>query len=129
MANQKAQDKLIVVKHKPGIKRKRRLMFITGLVIMGAACFWLGEYQSRYLHQQALAKLETLSIDYSALKESDAKQRQQVANLQSGRTIDDLAKHFERIITTDSFPQKHHHPQLTVMPLTIEKQASFSLQH
>lgn len=92
MANQKAQDKLIVVKHKPGIKRKRRLMFITGLVIMGAACFWLGEYQSRYLHQQALAKLETLSIDYSALKESDAKQRQQVANLQSGRTIDDLAK-------------------------------------
>jgi cell division protein FtsB len=92
MANRKAQDKLIVVKHKPGIKRKRRLMFITGLLVMGAACFWLGEFQSRYLHQQTLAKLNALSIEYSALKESDAQLRQQVANLESGRAIDGLAK-------------------------------------
>lgn len=92
MANRKAQDKLIVVKHKPGIKRKRRLMFITGLVVMGAACFWLGELQSRYLHQQTLAKLDALTIEYSILKESDTQLRQHVANLESGRTIDDLAK-------------------------------------
>lgn len=92
MANRKAQDKLIVVKHKPGIKRKRRLVFITGLVVMGAACFWLGEFQSRYLHSQTLAKLNALSIDYTVLKENETKLRQQVANLESGRTIDGLAK-------------------------------------
>ena len=63
MANRKAQDKLIVVKHKPGIKRKRRLMFITGLVVIGAACFWLGEFQSRYMHKQTLATLNSLSIE------------------------------------------------------------------
>lgn len=92
MANRKAQDKLIVVKHKPGIKRKRRLMFITGLVVIGVASFWFGEFQSRYMHKQTLAKLNTLSADFLFLKESEAKLRQQVANLESGRAIDGLAK-------------------------------------
>ncbi len=92
MANRKAQDKLIVVKHKPGIKRKRRLVFLTGVVVIGAVCFLLGDYQSRYQHNRVVTKLTELSNDYEMLQESEAKLRQQVANLESGRAIDDLAK-------------------------------------
>jgi len=133
MANRKAQDKLIVVKHKPGIKRKRRLMFITGVVVMGAACFWLGEAQSRYLHKQTLAKLNALSIEYGALKESEAKLRQQVANLESGRVIDDLAKQeiqetirnhkaeISQLETDVSFYQKIMAPSNNAKGLQVQK--------
>ncbi|MFT5716171.1 MAG: cell division protein FtsB [Oleiphilaceae bacterium] len=133
MVNRKAQDKLIVVKHKPGIKRKRRLMFITGLVVMGAACFWLGEFQSRYLHQQTLAKLDALSIEYRAIKESDASLRQQVANLESGRAIDGLAKQeiqeiirshkaeISQLETDVSFYQQIMAPSNNVKGLQVQK--------
>mgnify|MGYP000529990407 FL=1 len=92
MANRKAQDKLIVVKHKPGIKRKRRLVFITGVVVIGAVSFLLGDYQSRYKHARVLEKLNQLAGDYAMLQDSETYLRQQVANLESGREIDELAK-------------------------------------
>ena len=38
MAKKNANDRLIVVKHKPGIKRKRRLFFITGVVVDCDVC-------------------------------------------------------------------------------------------
>ena len=60
MANKNANDRLIVVKHKPGIKRKRRLFFITGIVVMGALSFLLGNYQIRQQHQKVLDRLDSL---------------------------------------------------------------------
>jgi len=92
MANRKAQDKLIVVKHKPGIKRKRRLVFVTGVVVIGAVSFLFGDYLSRYKHARVLEKLNQLAGDYAMLQDGETNLRQQVANLQSGREIDELAK-------------------------------------
>jgi len=92
MIKRKAEDKLIVVKHKPGIKRKRRLVFLTGIVVMGAACFLLGKYQIKQKHEQVLQQLTAISAEYASLKESETFLRQQVANLESGRKIDSLAK-------------------------------------
>jgi len=92
MIKRKAEDKLIVVKHKPGIKRKRRLVFLTGVVVIGAASFLLGSYQIRQQHDQVLKQLTDISSEYASLKERETILRQKVANLESGRMIDDLAK-------------------------------------
>jgi cell division protein FtsB len=92
MVKRKAQDKLIVVKHKPGIKRKRRLFFLTGVVVVGALSFLFGTYQIKQQHELALQKLSEISAKYAELQESETALRQQVANLESGREIDDVAK-------------------------------------
>lgn len=92
MAKRQAEDKLIVVKHQPGIKRKRRLVFLTGVAIVGVISFLLGSYQIKVRHDQAISRLNKLSADYAQLKESETSLRQQVTNLESGRTIDNLAK-------------------------------------
>lgn len=88
----KANDRLIVVKHKPGIKRKRRLFFITGVMVMSAASFLLGNYQIRLQHEQVVRQLDRLSEDYARLQKSEASFRQEVLNLESGRNIDSLAQ-------------------------------------
>lgn len=91
MAKKNANDRLIVVKHKPGIKRKRRLFFITGIVVMGALSFLLGNYQIRQQHQKVLHQLDSLSAEYATLQKSESGLRQQVLNLESGRNIDNAA--------------------------------------
>lgn len=91
MAKKSANDRLIVVKHKPGIKRKRRLFFITGVVVMGALSFLLGNYQIRHQHQKVVNQLDKLSAEYAILQKSEGELRQQVFNLESGRNIDNVA--------------------------------------
>jgi hypothetical protein len=91
MAKKNANDRLIVVKHKPGIKRKRRLFFITGVVVMGALSFLLGNYQIRQQHQKVLDQLNMLAAEYTILQKSESELRQQVFNLESGRNIDNVA--------------------------------------
>ncbi|MFT6029112.1 MAG: hypothetical protein ACI8O8_000847 [Oleiphilaceae bacterium] len=91
MAKKNANDRLIVVKHKPGIKRKRRLFFITGVLVMGALSFLLGNYQIRQQHQKVLDQLDMLAAEYSILQKSESELRQQVFNLESGRNIDNVA--------------------------------------
>lgn len=87
-----ANDRLIVVKHKPGIKRRRRLVFITGVLIMSALSFLLGNYQIRQQHQKVLDQLDELAEEYALLQKSESTLRQQVFNLESGRNIDNFAK-------------------------------------
>tara|TARA_R110001592_G_scaffold322098_1_gene600959 strand:+ start:6793 stop:7527 length:735 start_codon:yes stop_codon:yes gene_type:complete len=91
MTKKNADDRLIVVKHKPGIKRKRRLFFITGVIVVGALSFLLGNYQIRQQHQKVLAQLDKISAEYAILQKSEAQLRQQVFNLESGRNIDNVA--------------------------------------
>ncbi len=91
MAKKNADDRLIVVKHKPGIKRKRRLVFITGVIVMGALSFVLGNYQIRQQHQKVVEQLDKLSAEYALLQKSESELRQQVFNLESGRNIDNVA--------------------------------------
>ncbi len=92
MATKNANDRLIVVKHKPGIKRKRRLVFITGVIVMSALSFLLGNYQIRQQHQKVLDQLDKLASEYAVLQQSETQLRQQVFNLESGRNIDNVAK-------------------------------------
>lgn len=92
MAGKNASERLIVVKHKPGIKRKRRLVFITGVLVMSAVSFLLGNYQIRQQHQRVVEQLDKLSAEYAALQQRETELRQQVFNLESGRSIDNFAK-------------------------------------
>lgn len=92
MVKRKAEDRLIVVKHKPGIKLKRRVIFAIGILVMGVLSFLLGDYQIKQAHEKVVQELAKVAQEYAALKEEEVALRQQVANLESGRTIDDLAK-------------------------------------
>jgi len=92
MVKGKAEQKLIVVQHQPGIKRKRRLVFITGVIVIGAISFLLGDFQIRHRFDQVNNQLDALSAKFVELQEGEAILRQQVANLTSGREIDNLAK-------------------------------------
>lgn len=87
-----ANDRLIVVKHKPGIKRKRRLFFVTGVLVMSALSFLLGNYQIRQQHEKVVEQLDRLSEEYARLQKSEASFRQQALNLESGRNIDSAAQ-------------------------------------
>jgi cell division protein FtsB len=92
MALRKAEDRLIVVKHKPGIKLKRRVIFFIGVLIVGVLCFLLGNAQIKNQHERVVQELGSMSTDYAALKETEIALRQKVANLEGGRAIDDFAK-------------------------------------
>ena len=92
MARKHNSERLIVVKHKPGIKRKRRLVFITGVIVMSAVSFLLGNYQIRQQHQRVVEQLDKLSGEYALLQQRETELRQKVFNLESGRSIDNFAK-------------------------------------
>ena len=92
MVKRKADDRMIVVKHKPGIKLKRRVVFFVGVLIVGVLCFLLGGYQIKQTHEKVVQDLAKISQEFAALKEEEVLLRQKVANLESGREIDDLAK-------------------------------------
>jgi len=92
MARKHSSERLIVVKHKPGIKRKRRLVFITGVIVMSAVSFLLGNYQIRQQHQRVVEQLDKLSGEYALLQQRETELRQKVFNLESGRSIDNFAK-------------------------------------
>jgi cell division protein FtsB len=92
MAKRKADDRMIVVKHKPGIKLKRRVIFFIGVLVVGVLCFLLGNNQIKQTHEKVVQELAKVSQELAAIKEEEARLRQKVANLESGREIDELAK-------------------------------------
>ena len=92
MVKRKAEDRLIVVKHKPGIKLRRRIIFVIGVLVVGVLSFLAGHQKLKDQHERIATELADVSRDYAELREFEVALRQQVANLESGRTIDDLAK-------------------------------------
>lgn len=92
MASLKADDKLIVVRHQPGLQRKLRLMVITALVVVAAVAYSLGTGVANYQHEEALAQLDRLAEHHQVLQDEKRSLQQQVTNLESGRAIDDQAK-------------------------------------
>ncbi len=90
--SREAQDKLIVVKHQPGFWRRLRLQLITAAVVAGAIGYIVGQYEISQQHSQVLERLDELSKRYMSVQASESSLQQQVANLESGRAIDDLAK-------------------------------------
>lgn len=92
MVKRKADDRMIVVKHKPGIKTKRRVIFFIGVLVVGVLSFLLGNYQIKQAHEKVVQELAKVSQELVAIKEEEVYLRQQVANLESGRDIDELAK-------------------------------------
>lgn len=69
-----------------------RLQLITVAVVAAAIGFAAGQYDIKQRHDKVVTQLDTLSTRFAALRESETGLRQQVANLESGRAIDDRAK-------------------------------------
>ncbi len=92
MGKHQASDRLILVKHQPGLRRKQRLMIITIAVVSFAVGYLVGIYGIKIRHDRVVERLDQLSLQYQEAKTNERTLRQQVANLESGRAIDDLAK-------------------------------------
>lgn len=92
MARFQAHDKLIVVKHTPGASRKRRLFFVMAMLIVAVLAYSFGYSVSGAQRNQAVNSLSALSAEHAELTIKAERLEQVVANLESGRTIDELAK-------------------------------------
>ena len=92
MARFQAHDKLIVVKHTPGASRKRRLFFVMAMLIVAVLAYSFGYSVSGAQRNQAVNSLSALSAEHAELTVKAERLEQVVANLESGRTIDELAK-------------------------------------
>lgn len=92
MGKHKAHERLVLVKHEPGQRAKQRIKLVGVAAIVGIISYLSGYLQISAMHSSAVAKLERISEEYAQIRQTEASLRQQVANLTSGRTIDDLAK-------------------------------------
>lgn len=92
MGRHSAHEKLVLVKHQPGVRTKRRMKLILVASLVGIIAYVSGYYQIKNLYEKAVIQLEKVSLDYAALVQSEANLKQQVTNLESGRAIDNLAK-------------------------------------
>jgi len=92
MAKYRADDKLIVVKHQPGVRRKQRLAMAMVATVAFAVGYVVGNYEIKIRHDRVVFRLDQLSSNYQEARANELSLRQQVANLESGRAIDDLAK-------------------------------------
>lgn len=92
MGKHKAQERLVLVKHEPGQQAKLRIKLVGVAAIVGIIAYLSGYFQISAMHRDAVGKLEKISADYAELRQNEALLRQSVANLESGRAIDDLAK-------------------------------------
>ncbi len=91
MGLRKADERLIVVKHKPGAKLKRRIIFLVGVMSVGIISFLFGHQLIKEDHEKVVRQLADMSQRYSLVRDEENVLRQRVANLQSGREIDQLA--------------------------------------
>lgn len=92
MARSKAQERLVLVKHQPGKARKRIVYTVFAVVMAAALGYSSSSLMSRHALDTAVASLDRLSEEHRKLIAEEAQLRQTVANLESGRAIDDLAK-------------------------------------
>lgn len=92
MARFQANDKLILVKHVPGARRKRLVYTLTAVFISAAIAYLLGYAVAGAKLDNAISSLQRLSSEHQMLKKEEQQLRQTVANLESGRAIDEQAK-------------------------------------
>ncbi len=88
----RADDRLVVVRHQPGFRRRWWLTIIAVALSGLAAGYWLAHLGVGYRHASLQEQLSRLSQEYRELQQSESALRQQVATLESGRAIDDLAR-------------------------------------
>lgn len=88
----KAVDRLVLVKYRPGIKRRLWVTFLFGCVVSIGIGYWSGHAYLLLQNDQLRQQLERLAQDLSVSRQNEATLRQQVINLESGRTIDTMAQ-------------------------------------
>jgi cell division protein FtsB len=88
----KAEDRLVVVRHVPGLRRRLRVTFAFVSVVSMAFGYWVGQYELVARNEHLQTQLERVSANFADLQQGEAVLRQQVTTLESGRAIDDLAK-------------------------------------
>lgn len=92
MARLKAKEKLIVVKHQPGLSRKRRLVWLTSVLVAASLGYVGGSAIHKHNLDKSVASLTSLSSEHQNLQAEMLSLRQKVVNLESGKAIDDQAK-------------------------------------
>jgi cell division protein FtsB len=92
MAKNSAHDKMILVRHKPG--RRRRLMIQIALLtlVCASAAYYIGVFEMQIRHNAAVESLSSLSSQYRQALAENEQLKQQVENLKQSEAINERAK-------------------------------------
>lgn len=92
MSKHNAHDKMILVRHQPGRKRKQLIQLVLLLLVCASAAYYIGVFDVRKRHQNAVSSLGALSEEHrKALAENKAL-KQKLVNLEQSEAINLHAK-------------------------------------
>jgi Family of unknown function (DUF6776) len=92
MPRPKANQKLVLVQHRPGYGRRLTLYITFCILVVAIAAYYAGAFSMRLSHDQAIERLASLSNEYSTQVSVNDDLRQQVANLERSQAINTRAK-------------------------------------
>jgi hypothetical protein len=92
MPRPKANEKLVLVQHRPGYGRRLTIFITLCILIAAIAAYYAGAFSMRFSHDQAIERLAALSKEYSVQQSLNEELRQSVANLERSKAINTRAK-------------------------------------
>lgn len=92
MPKQIAHDKMVLVRHQPGRKRKQIIQTILLVLVVGSLAYYVGIYSMQARHESALERLTSLSEQHRSALDEKQDLQQQVANLEQSEAINLRAK-------------------------------------
>ena len=87
----RSKEKLVVVPHRPGQRAKQSLFFIVSSVAIAVVGFIAGESRLMVQYDDVTEERDVLLQELQQLSENDVRYRQEIANLERGRAIDNQA--------------------------------------
>lgn len=92
MAKHSAHDKMVLVKHKPGRRRKLIIMVSLLALVCASAAYYIGIFEMQIRHQAALESLSSLSKQHRETLKENELLTQQVQNFKQSDAINVRAK-------------------------------------
>lgn len=92
MPKHSAHDKMVLVKHKPGRRRKLIIRVALLALVCASAAYYIGIFEMQVRHQAALESLSSLSSQHRETLQENERLAQQVENLKQSEAINARAK-------------------------------------
>jgi len=92
MSKHNAHDKMILVRHQPGRKRKQAIQLVLLLLVCASTAYYIGIFDVRTRHQSAVSSLDALSEEHRKALAENKELRQKLANIEQSEAINLHAK-------------------------------------
>ncbi|KZZ57284.1 hypothetical protein A3762_01290 [Oleiphilus sp. HI0125] len=92
MAKHNPHEKMVLVRHEPGRKRKLIIQLICLVLVCASAAYYVGVFEMKQRHQVAVESLNALSEQYRLSVDENQGLKQKIANLEQSEAINLHAK-------------------------------------